>query len=162
MRPTPGILFNSWLPIQERHGCTGKSPTEGHQDTEGTGVPLLREKAERAGPTQPGKEEAQGDLINVYKCLKGRCKEQGARLFLVVCSTRARGNRQNIAQEIPSEHQYHFCAVWVTEHWLGLPRGCGFSSSEIFRSCLARGLSTCTGVPAGPEGPRSLRQPPPC
>lgn len=65
VRPTPGILFNSWLPIQERHGCTGKSPTEGHQDTEGTGVPLLREKAERAGPTQPGKEEAQGDLINV-------------------------------------------------------------------------------------------------
>mgnify|MGYP001853308620 CR=1 FL=1 len=50
------------------------------------------------------------------------------------------------------------------EHWLGLPRGCGVSSSVIFRNCLAMALGTCCGVPAGagPEGPTGSCQPQPC
>lgn len=58
-----------------------------------------------------------------------------AEVHSAVPSVRTRGNRQKLAQEVPSEHQEHFCAVQVTEHWHRLPRACELCL-EIFKSFL--------------------------
>lgn len=49
------------------HGCTGKSPMEGHQDDLNDGLKqLLWGEAERVGTAQPGKDKAQGEF---YQCI---------------------------------------------------------------------------------------------
>lgn len=69
------------------------------------------------------KRQVRGGLINVYNCLKRRCQEDGSRLFLVVPSTRARGNREKFMRR--KFHLYvrkNLFTVWMTEHWSKLPR----------------------------------------
>lgn len=46
-----------------------------HKGDEGTGTPLLLGKAERAVTFHPGTEDAQRDLIHVYKYLMGAVKK---------------------------------------------------------------------------------------
>ncbi|GAB0205548.1 hypothetical protein GRJ2_003020400 [Grus japonensis] len=78
------------------------------------------------------KRRLRGDLTNVYKYLKGRCKEDTASLFSVVSRDRTRGNghKLNIEKD--------FVTVKVTKHWHRLPREVVESPSlEIFKSCLA-------------------------
>ena len=50
-------------------------------------------------------EKAQGVLSEVYEYLKGRFKENVARIFLVVHTDKTRGNRQKLKHKVPSEHQ---------------------------------------------------------
>ncbi|KAK4811119.1 hypothetical protein QYF61_019750 [Mycteria americana] len=97
----------------------------------------ILERAERAGTVQL-REVTGGHLINVYKYLKGGCKEDGARLFSVVSSghkLKHRSFRLNIRK--------HFFTVRVTKHWNRLPREVVESSSlEIFKSRLDMVLGT--------------------
>lgn len=74
-----------------------------------------------------------GDLSNVYKYLKGGCKEDRTRLILAVPSTRTRGNVHKLKHK-------RFCltickavfSVQVSEH--RLPKEVGESLDEkIFR-----------------------------
>ena len=130
---------------------------QGYQDSERPGAPLVCGKAVRAGTVQPGEEEAQGDFIDVYKYLKEGFKEDGGRLSSVVYSDRTRGNGHKVQHRKYSRHTgKQFCAVWVMEHCHRLPRRCGVSYLEIFKSHLnmglGLGLGPCSGVPAGVGG----------
>ncbi|GAB0182427.1 hypothetical protein GRJ2_000708000 [Grus japonensis] len=79
-----------------------------------------------------------GDLINAYKYLKGGCQEEGARLFSVVPSDRARGNRHELKyRKFRLNMRKNFFTLRVTEHWHRLPREVVESPSlEIFKTRL--------------------------
>ncbi|GAB0209969.1 hypothetical protein GRJ2_003462600 [Grus japonensis] len=62
-------------------------------------------------------------LINAYKYLKGGCLEEGARLFSVVPSDRARGNRHKLEnRKFQLNTKKNFFTLRVTEHWNRFPR----------------------------------------
>ncbi|KAK4830600.1 hypothetical protein QYF61_012026 [Mycteria americana] len=64
-----------------------------------------------------------GVPINVHKYLKGGCKEDGARIFLVGPSDRTGGNGQKFKhRRLCLSIRRNFFTVKVTEHWNRLPR----------------------------------------
>lgn len=64
--------------VQERHRLTGESTAQGHKDDYGTGTYLVCEEAQRAEVLQPVEEQAQGELVNLYKYLEGGSEDDGA------------------------------------------------------------------------------------
>jgi len=79
-------------PVQERHRHTVDSSTKGARMMKGLEHLSCKERLRELGELSLEKRRLRGDLISVYKYVKGGCKEDRARLFLVVPTARARHN----------------------------------------------------------------------
>ncbi|KAK4816234.1 hypothetical protein QYF61_013642 [Mycteria americana] len=109
------------------------------------------------------KRRLRADLINVYKYLKGGCKDDGARLFSVVPSDKTRGHGHQLKHRRFSLNiRKHFFPVGVTKRWQRLPRVLvGSPFLEIFKSHLdmVLGNRLCMSLlEQGGAGPDDLQR----
>lgn len=155
MRPYLVYWVWSWAPHYKRPGATG----ERHKNKEGTWSTCAMRKAERAGTARPGEQEAQGHLVDVYKCPMGGADEDGGRLCSAAPSARTRGNGHQLGREGPlrTSGSPSVPCGWQSSG-TAARRGCGVSW-DIFRSRLDAAPGTPRrasrwgrGWTDGPEG----------
>ena len=85
-----------------------------------------------------GKRRLRGDLISIYKYLKGGGRQKDeARLFPVVCTVRIRSIGLKLEhRKFCINMNKNFLTVRVMEHWNRLPREALDSPMEAFKTHL--------------------------
>lgn len=81
-----------------------------------------------------GKRRLWRNQIAVFPYLNRPCRE-GDRIFSEMCQKRTRSNSHKVQQErFQLDIRHEFFSAGVVACWCRLPRGCGTSTLEVFKT----------------------------